>query len=179
MIKRLCVLLAAALVITSTAKAYVNDKIIETARDLGATTFSEVKFGLANSRLTEDQKKDLTSAIAAARLKGDIKKVKVLAWADKEYPKTQTKHDPADTELADNRAYEIKKYLKDNLAVSTVDTFNMTQRPSRIEKVLNTKDVQLKKQVEDESATEDMSKNSAFALRDESSKVLILVYLKR
>jgi hypothetical protein len=158
MIKRLCVLLAAVLVITSTAKAYVNDKIIETARGLGATTFSEVKFGLADSRLTEDQKKDLTSAIAAARMKGDIKKVKVLAWADKEYPKTQTKHDPA---------------------VSTVDTFNMTQRPSRIEKVLNTKDVQLKKQVENESATEDMSKNSAFALRDESSKVNILVYLKR
>jgi hypothetical protein len=179
MIKRFCVLLAAALVLTSTAKAYVSDEIIETARNMGATTFSELKFSLAAARLTEDQKKDLTSAVAAARMKGDIEKVKVLAWADKEYPQTQTKHDPADTELADNRAYEIKKYLKDNLAVSTVDTFNMTQRPSRIEKVLNTKDVQLKKHIEDESATEDMSKNSAFALKDESSKALILVYLKR
>jgi hypothetical protein len=180
MLKGLSLSLVTLFLAASTVHAYVSSETASVARNIGAVTFTEVKFNTGNSTLSEDQKKDIAIAISAARQKGKIDQVKVLAWSDKEYPQRNTKYDKADVDLAANRIQEVKSYLKDSLDVSAIHPFNMAERPTAVQKLFNTSNEKVKTRVESEDAVPATAdETGVLGLKSQSSKVLILVFLKK
>lgn len=166
--------------VASSAHAYVSGETSSVARSMGAVTFSEVKFNSGDMNLTDDQKKDIAQAVSTARQKGEVEKVKVLAWSDKEYPQREVKYAKSDVDLASNRLDQISSYLKDSLDIGTVHTFNMAERPNKLQKMLDTKDAKVKARTEAEGAAPSTSEETGiFGLKGQSSKALVLIFLKK
>src|SRR5687768_13268736 len=86
----------------SVAKAY------EKAANLNEASFvTEIVFDKGSSELSADGKSQLRDILNAAKGKGKIEEVKILSWADTEYPSKGRLGKDA-TKLADERSAEIE-----------------------------------------------------------------------
>lgn len=161
---RYATLLAAAaflagLVACSTAAQNRTDQVIETssngdtgsavtsaAREVEAPYFVEVEFQKGSTQLTEQSRSAITSLLNRARAEGHVKDVKVLSWADQEYPTSgQKKLAGAQRRLADSRNRSIRGYV-DSLNYNVdVDIHNMAERPSAVARWFNTSDARFKR----------------------------------
>ena len=104
----------------------------DAADRLGATQMKELSFQKNSSNLTEAQKTELRKVINEAAQKGQIDEVKILVWSDKEYPNKNMKQSKSDIKLAKNPLNDLKSFLKKDLNVSTVESYNMTERPNAL-----------------------------------------------
>lgn len=122
---------------------------VQAAAKMNASLVTEVSFGEASADLTDDARTALKNMVADAKKRGEIDEIKVVAWADQEYPANQQSQlSRADRELAKRRADSVEQYLKNALEVSDVDTYNMAERPNSLENLLNTSDAQVKNGME-------------------------------
>lgn len=171
--------LALATSVGLSAHAMVSSETKAAADRLGASNLTEVKFDERSATLSDSQKKDLQQLVADARTKGEIKEIKVMVWPDKEYPTAHQKAAKADIDLADARAKEIKKYMKDTLAVNDVDVYNMAERPNKLEEWFKTSDAKVKDTAEASGAAPRTKHETGFlGLKGQSSKAVALVFMK-
>lgn len=151
----------------------------KTADALGAATVAEVKFTAGQASLTQDEIDHISAAIANARATGTIDEVKVITWADREYPAKNTSASDNSVRLADSRGEYLKKYLKAELNVDTVRTFNMAKRTNALQDFLNTPTARLKQSLEATGAAPVTSEDTGlFGLKAKASSGVVLVYLK-
>jgi len=124
------------------------------ARAAGASEVVEVNFDQGSFVLTEGSREALRDMVNDAKKNGQIDDLKILAWADKDYPtNSNTKATRADKQLADQRATAISNFVKSELKVGDVDTYNMTERPNALEDLLNTSDADVKRAFEQAGVT--------------------------
>ncbi|MES2962495.1 MAG: DUF1328 domain-containing protein [Bdellovibrionota bacterium] len=124
------------------------------ARESGAVSVTEVNFDKGSFVLTEGSRAALRDLVAKAKTTNAIDEVKVLAWADKDYPSdSKAKASKAETTLADKRATAIRDFMKAELAISDVDTHNMTSRPGTFANLFKTDDQKLKQAFENAGVT--------------------------
>lgn len=170
---------AAILLVGSFASALISSETKNLANSIGATELTEIKFTESSTGLTADQKKEIDQVIANARSKGNIEEVKIMAWADKEYPMNQEKYSSQDIEIANKRLNAIQNYVKKQLKVSDVDVYNMAERPNKLEELFKTTDARVKQKAEAGGAAPKEADNKGwFNLKGQASKALVMVVPK-
>ncbi|MFM6927090.1 MAG: hypothetical protein ACKOX6_01425, partial [Bdellovibrio sp.] len=128
--------------------ASVTSETEASSKALGAKMANEISFEEGKTSLTDTSKQEIRDFIKTARDQGKIGEVKVAVWADREYPSPDTKASDADVKLANERAKELKGFLKKELAVNDVNTYNMTQRPNALQKFIHTPTANMKNTME-------------------------------
>lgn len=151
----------------------------DAADRLGATQMKELSFQKNSSNLTEAQKTELRKVINEAAQKGQIDEVKILVWSDKEYPNKNMKQSKSDIKLAKNRLNDLKSFLKKDLNVSTVDSYNMTERPNALQKFFNTSDAKVKNTTELVGAAPTDMNTGLFDMNAQASKGVVMIFMKK
>jgi len=126
------------------AKAY------EKAATLNEASFvTEIVFEKSSAELSMDGQNHLKDVLSAAKAKGKVEEVKIIAWSDKEYPKSGKLHKDQ-RELADSRGLEIAGFVRDVLKEPEldVDKYNMAEHSSELEKLFKTGDARVKRSLE-------------------------------
>ncbi len=157
--KRFSVLMAcAALAAGLSACAGTNNRVTETAPtstetaanaaavEAEAPYFVQVEFDKGSNRLTEQSRAAITSLIDRARAEGQVQDVKVLSWADQEYPSVSQKRlSKPQRDLAKSRNRAITDHVKGLNYGVDVDTHSMEERPAAVSRWFNTSDARFKR----------------------------------
>ena len=126
-----------------------NNETIQAAANVQASNVTEIKFDKNSYTLSASARESLTNTIDEARKSGAIDGIKVVAWADQEYPTSQQKKlSKHDRELAEKRGDAIKKFIKTSLNEGGVKTYNMAKRPNSLSEMFNTSDTRVKTAME-------------------------------
>jgi hypothetical protein len=147
---------------------------------MGASKVSEIKFEEGKSTLTSEARAELKGFVEEAKKEGKIDEIKLAVWADREYPAADTKAPKADVKLANDRADAIKKYIKNDLKVSDVKTYNMAERPNSLQKMMKTGTAEMKETMEGSGAAPKTEKEKGlFDQKAQASKAVIMLYMKK
>ena len=120
------------------------------AAQTGSSEVIELTFPVRGAKLSKNSNQRITQFIKKAQGQNpeQIESVKVIAWADEEYPSIHTKELSAgQKELAAARGEALKKRLED-LKVSSIEVINMAERPSVFQTWFQTSDHRIKKALE-------------------------------
>lgn len=141
--------------------------------------YAVLQFDKGTQRLSEASKKDLREFVASAQREGrPIDEIKILAWADREYPATGVKLTDRDVKIANERSKSIEKYLKDDLNTSgDYETYNMAKRPNKVSEFFKGDDYKTKRIFERAGAAPAGTDMQAF-MNSKASKALIMVDYK-
>ena len=145
------------------------------AQEQKASYVTEISFDKGSTTLTPSAKSKLDETMQRARNAGVIDEIKVIAWADREYPskakKTLTK---GQQKLAAGRGKAIDSYLKQQTP-ATVDNYNMSERPNALAKLFSSSDARIKR-----SLAEAGIATTAHDLRspENASKAMVMLILK-
>ncbi|MFV8257846.1 hypothetical protein ACNQKP_08565 [Bdellovibrio bacteriovorus] len=164
----------------SASTSFAVDNATESAgKTLGAKMVSEISFDEGKSSLTDSAKDDIRKMVNEAKQKGKIDELKVAVWADREYPTEGAKASKQDVNLANDRARVVKNFIKDELKVGSVNTYNMTERPNALQKFMHTDTAKTKTAMEDSGAApRTQDETGFFNQKAKSSKAVIMVYMK-
>ncbi|MNK01234.1 hypothetical protein D3C87_190290 [compost metagenome] len=150
------------------------------SKALGASQVSEITFEEGKSTLTQESRNEIREMVKDAEKSGKISEIKAAVWADREYPVSDTKAPKADIKLAEDRAKELKKFIKNELKVSDVKTYNMTERPNAMQKLLSTPTAQMKETLEGSGAAPGTEKEKGlFNQKAQASKAVLMIYMKK
>lgn len=149
----------------------------EMAQESAAAYYAVLEFDKGTQNLSESSKKSLKDFIATAKKEGKpIDDIKILAWADKEYPtKKGLKLSKKDVSMAKERSKAIEKYLKEDLKIDgDYATYNMAKRPNKVNEFFRGDDYKTKKVYgQPEAAPVDGQLNAL--LKDKAGKALIML----
>lgn len=180
--KRLTTLVCFALASSFTyAAENLNSEVEKASQQLGAHGASEIKFDQGKTDLKPDEVAELRQLIQQARSGGqEIDEIKVVAWADREYPAQGTTAPNQQIKLADERANKIKKFVEDELKIDDVEVYNMAKRPNALQDIFNTKTAELKKSMEGTGAAPTSGEGTGlFGMKSKTSEALVLVYTEK
>jgi hypothetical protein len=176
----ICVVTLMAMAGQSNAAPYVNDETQAAAEKLGALKVSELTHKQGQSILSKDELQGVKDIVQDAAAVGKVEEVKIISWADREYPGADQKASSADVKLAEERANHIKKYVKDTLRVKSVTTNNMAKRPNAVQEIFETSQAKVKAKLESTGAAPSTQSETGFlGFKGKASESLILVYVKR
>lgn len=141
--------------------------------------YAVLKFDKGTQRLSEASKKDLREFVASAKREGrEINDIKILAWADREYPAQGVKLTDRDVKMATERSKSIEKFLKDDLNTGAdYETYNMAKRPNKVSEFFRGDDYKTKRIFERPGSAAADSEMQAF-MSNKASKALIMVDYK-
>lgn len=141
---------------------------------------TEFAFKKGSEELTAASKQKLREISQNALARGKVEMIKVISWADQEYPSANQKKLSEDQlELANNRNEEIKNYLDDlyekrNMEPD-VQLISMAKRPSAFNNLISSDDARNKKSLETAGIPTTGSKNKT---GPKSSKAIVLIKLE-
>jgi hypothetical protein len=160
--------------------AVVTRETERAAAKLGAAVVGEVEFDKNDAEINEIGKHDLDDLIRDTGTSSDsIQEIRVIAWSDREYPKSKGLYTREDIELAKLRANKVKEYLAKNLKTKKIVTFNMADRPNALQSMFNTTGAKTKTTLEQNGAAPNTEKGTGlFAEKSKSRTAMILVFKK-
>lgn len=132
-------------------KIQKRDQNADTAKALGGAKYVSIEFRKGAATLTKDSKRKLKSFIKNLnKEKRDVEEIKILAWADTEYPlKTQRTLPTNEIVIAKERGESIKTYLEKDLKTEEdIDAYNMARRPNLVSKLFKNDEYILKEAFE-------------------------------
>lgn len=164
---------------TKTAKTKEANKTAQAVAENNSPYYAVLHFDKGTQRLSETSKKDLREFMTSARREGrEIDDIKILAWADREYPATGVRLTDRDVKIATERSKSIEKYLKDDLKTNgDYETYNMAKRPNKVSEFFHGDDYKTKRIFERSGATPAGTDMQAF-MNSKASKALIMVDYK-
>lgn len=171
------ILFLAAFSITARAEI-MNSETERAALNLGAQASSQIAFDAGTSDLKDSEKEELRDVVAQASAAGKISEIKIISWADREYPSEGSTAPNQQVKLAEVRADKIKSFLKKDLKVSDVAVYNMAKRPNALQELFNTQTAKVKNQMEATGAAPTAHNAGLFGLKGKASEALVLVYTK-
>ncbi len=111
-----------------------------------SSLFTELSFTRGHTTMSKRAQEDLRRLYEVARQKGKIDEVKVITWADTEYPSTDLIRLPkSDRRLVNRRNDAIEDYIDGLDKTIDVDRFSMAERPSTYEILFSTEDARVKR----------------------------------
>lgn len=151
-------------------------------RDLASVVgahYAAIEFNKGDSSLSDTSKKNLNELAAIVDREGrEIQEIKVVAWADQEYPtRAQKKASTREILLAKDRARAIRDYLKDDLhSLEKIDTFNMAKRPGKLGQIVKTEDSTVKNAFEKMGPTATTLDDGSVSYSKASKAMVIIDY---
>ncbi len=98
-----------------------------------------VKFEAGSTSLNASETAKLREAIQNAKAKGEVAKIEVAAWSDKDYPRGGKNLSKDDRKLADERISSIKGEIRDETSMfERIKAFNMAKGSHWLGRTLNT-----------------------------------------
>ncbi len=142
--------------------------------------YTALQFQRGRSVLTEANKKFLNElARKASRTGKEISEIKILAWADREYPgKKNEKPRTRDVILANERANVIREFIREDLRTrEPIDVFNMAKKPGLLDQITKDEEYRVKQDVAQSgvSATRLPSGETSYT---KAGKVLVIIDYK-
>ncbi|PIS10783.1 MAG: hypothetical protein COT73_07555 [Bdellovibrio sp. CG10_big_fil_rev_8_21_14_0_10_47_8] len=169
-----------ALFLSTSSFAMMSAETEQASKALGANMVSEISFDQGKAALTDSAKTEIRDFVKSARASGMIDQIRVAVWADREYPVKKAKASKGDVALANKRAKAIDAFLRKDLAIETVEKFNMTQRPNALQKFLQTPTAKVKTVMEKNGAAPQTTEETGtFNHKAQASKALLMIYLKK
>lgn len=155
----------------------VTDPVANTAAaEADANYYVNVEFKPGSDQLTERSRAAIGSLMDRARGQGELKEVKVLSWADEEYPSgSRKKLSDRQKKLAQNRNKNIEAHIDSLRFGVDVDTYSMAERPNVVSQWLSTSDARFKRSLE---AAGLPTTDSEASLRKHASKSVVLVRIE-
>lgn len=140
---------------------------------------TEVTFAKGSADLNADAKRRLETLFKKVRNDHPIEEVKIISWADEEYPadKRKTLSD-GQKEVADNRNESLKNYIKDKSSDWKIETHSMAERPSAFSQFLGASDARIKKSLESAGIPTTEQKGKGKGKVSKASKAIVMVMLK-
>lgn len=161
----------------ASALAGVSSQVEAAAKGMGAAKVTEVTFDTGATQVTDGMKEEVKKAIEEARGAGKVKEVRLVVWADREYPADGTKASPQDVTLADSRGEQLQAYLKNDLKVGKVTAFNMAKRPNTIQKWFGTKTAETKGGIEATGGAPKTDAETGILNQNaQASKAVLMIY---
>lgn len=141
-----------------------------------ASYVTELTFRKGKNQLSPDAHTQLSQVLDQARAHGQIQDVKVISWADSEYPSANSRALSAgQRKLATRRNDEIKRFLKNMDRDVNVTTYNMAERPGAVSELFSTSNAHIKKSLEVAGIP---NTGTRVKLPAKASKSIVMVILK-
>jgi CHAD domain-containing protein len=144
---------------------------------MGSTGSSIVTFEKGMASLKADAMEQIKKTIEEAKATGPIREIKVVSWADQEYPASGEKASKESIKLAEARNDSVKRYLK-TLKVGSVRSYNMARRPNALQELFHTSQAKVKDKMEATGEAPKQNDTGLFGINAKASDSLILVYTK-
>ncbi len=137
--------------------------------------YAVVKFQKGSHALSDSGRQEINRIANRSVNEGrKINDIKILAWADREYPNQGIKANSKDVHLAGDRADVIKSYIKHDLNTNAkVDEHNMAKRPGFLSELVKTEDFKIKNKIENSGLTKNGTANPFLGKKE--SKALVLI----
>ncbi len=141
-----------------------------------ATYYTELNFKKGSSKLKDENYSALDDLVKKSMQSGTVDEIKIITWADQEYPNKKNKS-LSDTQkkLADHRNERIKNYLKKTYPTLDITVYNMAKRPNVLQELFNTSDAKTKKSIESAGITFDKEHRVNYAKKESTSLVLSII----
>lgn len=141
--------------------------------------FTTIIFEPGSSILSDTSKNDLL--MLTKKLKQErksIRAIKILSWADKEYPNKIERVSVLDVMLANDRSKKIQKVVEQGIKSIDADvvTYNMAKRPDTWSKIVQDDDYDLKKTFEVSGTTSTRLNNGSLSYTKASKAIVIIDY---
>ena len=143
------------------------------------THYTTVIFEKGKTHLNQLNKNEIKALIAEAHKKRKkIAEIRILAWADQEYPeKTEKRAKTGEIILASERAQVIREYLeKDLKELEDVDSYNMAKRPGLLSKLFRNDEFAIKRAFEASGTTGSKLPDGSMSYTKASKAILIIDY---
>ncbi len=109
----------------------------------------EIEFSKKSSKLSAASREKIEALYKTVARPERLKGVKVIAWADDEYPsKKERKLSFNSTELAKSRAEAVQNFLKKRNTNLEFELYNMAKRPGTFSEFVGTADARIKDSLE-------------------------------
>jgi PBP1b-binding outer membrane lipoprotein LpoB len=110
---------------------------------------AEINFRKSKSDVSKQAKNNLKDLFKKAHAKGKIQEIKVITWADQEYP-SERKDDLSKQQqtLVSKRNKAIEKCISQLDNSIKIDSISMAERPSALGEMFSSDDAQIKKSLE-------------------------------
>jgi hypothetical protein len=129
------------------------------------STATEIEFQTGTSQLTPESQAKLDALIVDAHKRGQIDQVKVLSWGDISYPPSGGASVPkGQKDLAKSRNNAIENYIEKKNTNLYVESYNMAERPSALQDLLNTSEARVKDSLEKSGITADTTRRGSRAM---------------
>jgi outer membrane protein OmpA-like peptidoglycan-associated protein len=139
---------------TSQAKHKAPEKTIsmeskQLASEEESNLVTEISFPKERAAISTEARSELRQLYKKARAKGKIEEIKVITWADQEYPSVnENELSLKQQDLVKRRNDAIEKYLNLMTKGAEVETISMAERPSALNDLFSSEDAQVKKSLE-------------------------------
>lgn len=149
----------------------------QVAAEQEAPYVTEISFKKGSKDLTKASQEKIEALMKRASQDKEVKTVKVVSWADQEYPGDEKKTLPKDQkELAKNRNEEIKNFLERAKSDLKVETYSMAERPSALNDFLGTDGARIKESLEKTGIATTDKQNAMTTSK--ASKAMVMLVLK-
>ncbi|MGZ3706632.1 MAG: hypothetical protein ACXVA8_11430, partial [Bdellovibrionota bacterium] len=138
-----------------------------------------VTFNNGSNSLSETNRAILRNLVHDASARHAIAKANVAAWSDKALPLKGEDLLESDRNLAKERSDAISLFLKDELNVGNVDTFNMAETSNWLARTFKTEDAELKSVFSKKGALAPVSKAEFQIIKNEGGPSAAVVILER
>lgn len=148
----------------------------QVAAEQSAAFVAEIAFAKDSTSLSKGNKAKIQKLVDDAKKVGSVEEVKLVTWADQEYPSVHTKNLSAgDRKLVDNRNKGMEDFIKMMPGDLKVKAYSMAERPNAFVEFVGASDARIKKSLETAGIpTTDTTVKSP----SQASKAIILVVLK-
>lgn len=103
-----------------------------------------VQFGPGAARLSDAHKTALRSAVRDVLRTSPIDHVMIAAWSDRALPSRGEALSATDRGLAKERAAILREFMKSDMEIADVETYNMAETAHWLARTFGTKDAELK-----------------------------------
>jgi hypothetical protein len=114
------------------------------AKDKNVAQSMSINFTAGSAKLNEHDKESMRDLVREGLQRGSIDHITVAAWSDKTLPGEKRNLTDTDRGLAKERTDVISDFLKQEMEVSDVDTYNMAESANWLARTFNTKEAELK-----------------------------------
>jgi hypothetical protein len=148
----------------------------QVAAEEQAPYVTEIQFKKGKKALNAHDRKQIDKVIRDAKTHGEISDIKVVTWADEEYPSVNTKKlSSRQVKLADRRNGEIKSYIQSLDKKAGIQTYNMAERPGALSQLLSTPNSRIKRALEVAGIP---NTDSSVKTPAKASKSIVMIILK-
>ncbi|MGZ3693973.1 MAG: hypothetical protein ACXWQO_07210 [Bdellovibrionota bacterium] len=156
-------------------KRIVEEK--HAASELGAQEVAEIHFKRGSTHISKKEAKKLNAAIAKAQSTGKVDEIKIVGWADREFPSYNSGSLPKpDQKLADRRNEAIRQALEPQVKGVAVDKYNMAVYPNGVDRLFKTSDFRVKRSLEQAGIP---NTDSGVKMPVMSGKALVMILLDK